>query len=96
MTRRSQPLPSDWPQLRALTLARDNYVCQLAYPGCTHTASHVDHIIPASQGGTDHPTNLQSACPNCHNRKTAAEANTARWANAPRRTRPPEQHPGLL
>lgn len=95
MTRRIQPLPSDWPTLRAYVLQRDRYLCQLRYAGCTEQATDVDHIIPASQGGTDYPDNLQAVCHTCHTRKTGAEASAARWARAPRRLRPAEPHPGL-
>ena len=26
----------------------------------------VDHVVPRSRGGTDHPENLQLLCPNCN------------------------------
>lgn len=33
----------------------------------------VDHIIPRRLGGKDEPTNYQSLCSACHNRKTAQD-----------------------
>jgi len=61
-----------WRERRAAFLAA-HPVCELRLPGCTERASVVDHRIPKSQGGADHPSNYQSACAPCHNRKTASE-----------------------
>ncbi len=36
-------------------------------------AEEVDHIVRLADGGTDHPSNLQSLCEDCHKEKTAAE-----------------------
>lgn len=38
---------------------------------CGGRASHVDHIVPRRQGGTDDVANLQALCWSCHSRKTA-------------------------
>ena len=84
---RSQPLPEDWPRLRALVMARDGGRCT----ACGARAEQVDHIRPAYLGGTDHPTNLTALCVPCHRTKTGREAQAAR----PQRKRPPEGHPGL-
>lgn len=32
----------------------------------------VDHILAKRKGGTDDPSNFQSLCRTCHNRKTNA------------------------
>lgn len=40
------------------------------------SALDVDHIISRSRGGTNHFSNLQTLCPNCHRLKTLAEQ---RW-----------------
>jgi 5-methylcytosine-specific restriction protein A len=85
---RTHPLPADWPQRRAATLQAHKGVCHVCGRG---GATQVDHVIPAHQGGTDHPTNLRPIHETCHRTKTAREANAAQ----PKRKRPPEQHPGL-
>jgi 5-methylcytosine-specific restriction protein A len=33
----------------------------------------VDHMIPLSKEGTDKPSNLQSLCSECHERKSKAD-----------------------
>ena len=90
MTRRTQPLPPHWPTIRLHILTRDHHTCQLHYPDCTTTATEVDHITPATNNGTDHPTNLHAVCTNCHATKTGREAR----ATQPNRQRPAETHPG--
>jgi 5-methylcytosine-specific restriction endonuclease McrA len=45
--------------------------------GCTELLDatyHVDHIVPLWAGGDDTPEQCQPLCPNCHARKTQAEA----------------------
>lgn len=55
-----------WRRIRLLVLTRDGYRCQLpADDGaglCGAFASHVDHLLPRSQGGADVPANLRAAC----------------------------------
>lgn len=85
---RTAPLPDGWADLRARILSRDGGRCRT----CGAIATQVDHIIPAHQGGTDHPTNLASICVPCHRSKTGREARAAQGF----RKRPPEPHPGLL
>ena len=34
------------------------------------TASHIDHITPVNQGGSNEPENLQLLCPGCNLRKS--------------------------
>ncbi len=55
-----------WQRLRTRYLAAHPY-CEC---GCGRRASHVDHVIPRSQGGTDAWENLQALAPGCHSRKT--------------------------
>ena len=59
-------------------LARDNYRCMIRTPGlCENfdgkamSASRleVDHIIPFSEGGSDHPSNLRASCLPCNRRR---------------------------
>lgn len=87
-SRRTTPLPPDWPITRRRILRRDHYRCR----ACGQPARHVDHVIPAHLGGPDDDHNLQALCGMCHASKTGREAQARR----PRRRRPPEPHPGLI
>lgn len=63
-----------WQRLRLKVLKRDDYLCQQCQAlGLLTRASHVDHIVPKSQGGDDALANLQSLCPACHHAKTGGE-----------------------
>lgn len=81
-----------WRALRRGVLIRDNYRCHI----CGQLgADQVDHLVPLSAGGTDHPTNLAAIHRSpCHARKSSSEGNEARWKNRP--NRPAEPHPGLI
>jgi 5-methylcytosine-specific restriction protein A len=55
-----------WAKTRARVLARDRYVCGICGgPG----ADAVDHVVPASLGGTNHPSNLRAAHASCNARR---------------------------
>lgn len=86
---RSQQLPSGWhSKIRPRILKRDGHACQIRLPGCTGTATEVDHI----RDPLDHdPANLQAACTHCNARK-----NILTRPKRPTMRRQPEQHPGLL
>ena len=88
MSRRTAPLPPDWEETRVRVLQRDDYRCYV----CHGFATEVDHVRPASQGGTDDDSNLRAICRSCHASKTGREGQAA----LPRRKRDPEPHPGLL
>jgi 5-methylcytosine-specific restriction endonuclease McrA len=63
-------------KLRFRILVRDRFRC--VYCGAKASAStalHVDHVIPRSQGGTNDPLNLVTACTDCNLGKGAVE----RW-----------------
>lgn len=90
---RASRLPSDWPRRRTRVLARDAGICQLGDPGCTVTATEVDHVVH----GDDHSlTNLQAVCTRCHAAKSAREGAYARHGNRALRLRPSERHPGAV
>ena len=59
---------TDWKKLRAEMMPKGT-LCRV----CGRVASHLDHIVPRAQGGTDSPRNLQPLCWSCHSRKTASE-----------------------
>jgi hypothetical protein len=51
-----------WATTRRRILERDRFICQY----CNDWATEVDHIIPASFGGTDHESNLVASCRYCN------------------------------
>ena len=64
---------------RAIALRRADRRC--AKCGRRDRAVQCDHIVPVSQGGTHHLSNLQVLCSgpgSCHARKTATEGSTMR------------------
>lgn len=62
-----------WRQLRARVLLRDRGVCVL----CGAPATHVDHVVPKSQGGADDEANLRALCRGCHASKSGREGQAA-------------------
>lgn len=55
-----------WRKIRAHVLWRDKGVCWLCG---SRGATHVDHVIPRSKGGTDDLSNCRAACASCNLRK---------------------------
>ena len=51
-----------WRKRRAIILKMHDYCCVY----CGNEANTVDHIIPITKGGTDHPENLVAACGKCN------------------------------
>ena len=78
---------------RALVLAA-HPLCHLRGPACTLASTEDDHVVPLSQGGTDHLSNRRGACHTCHRAKSQAEARAGTARLSRRRTVPPS--PGLL
>lgn len=56
-------------RFRALVLDRDGEKC--AYCGASDVSLQLDHVIPQSRGGSDHPENLTPACKPCNTSKGA-------------------------
>lgn len=77
--------------LRKKIRQRDNHTCQQ----CGKPGNEVDHIIPISQGGTDHPNNLQVLCATCHTTKTRTEQHAGTRRKQALLHLPTEQHPGI-
>ena len=68
----SSPRPYDhhWQQVRLVVLDRDQHHCQLQLAGCTGHATHVDHIVPLSEGGARlDPDTLRASCRPCNLRR---------------------------
>jgi 5-methylcytosine-specific restriction protein A len=58
-----------WGELRAATLERAGYLCEIGLPGCYGDASTADHIKERKDGGADALFNLRATCAACHNRR---------------------------
>lgn len=78
------------------TVLRLHPHCYLRFEGCTITSTEDDHVVPLSQGGTDHISNHNGACHHCHDIKSRREATDARRAHRAEGKHPREQHPGLV
>lgn len=63
-----------WRRLRDQVLLRDLYTCQHCRQVFDPKDLVCDHIINTAQGGTDDPTNLQTLCNPCHDKKTHTES----------------------
>src|SRR5690606_15586333 len=50
---------------RKIALKRDHHTCLW----CGRPATAVDHIIPSSKGGSDHPHNLLASCSECNTKR---------------------------
>lgn len=61
----ASPVPFD----EVTQLKRQKHRCY--YCGCKLDKYHIDHVIPLSRGGSDHPDNKVLACPSCNLSKGA-------------------------
>lgn len=69
-----------WRKLRERVMQRDAGLCvPCRTQGALTAAYAVDHITPKDQGGSDHESNLQAICNDCHKAKTAAERLGQNW-----------------
>lgn len=67
----------EWPAVRRRQLRREPCCRHCALDGTTTLATVVDHIVPfhhfATRRAAHAPSNLQSLCKPCHDRKTATQ-----------------------
>jgi 5-methylcytosine-specific restriction enzyme A len=75
---RSRNIPD---AVKLTVLRRDGFLCRLGYDCCEGFGTTVDHITPVTEGGSDLPANLQTACVSCHQRKSSREGLRAQGAN---------------
>lgn len=54
---------TQWRKIRERILIRDSRICQWCG---VDEATHVDHIVPRSKGGTDMDDNLVASCRRCN------------------------------
>lgn len=69
MSRDERPL--DWADIRKQVYRRDGYQCQSCgrYGGpYGERELHAYQVVPESEGGSHHPSNLLTFCRNCHDR----------------------------
>lgn len=63
-----------WDRIRKRILDRDEHLCQPCLKAERITVgTHVDHIVPKAQGGSDADENLQTICVECHRVKSSRE-----------------------
>lgn len=91
MSRRLTKLPPNWPTLRLKQLAADNWTCQQ----CGHYSPTGNGLEADHYGHRDDHTHLRTLCTPCHATRTGKQAAAAR-ANKHNRTRPQENHPGII
>ncbi len=53
-------------RLRFEILKRDAFRCRYCGKAASSSSLHVDHIVPQSDGGSDNPSNLATACAECN------------------------------
>lgn len=80
-------------EIRAI-LQRDGYACVKC--GNEQGPFDVDHIVPLAEGGTDEPSNKQTLCKPCHDKKTRPEIRRGRQRYYARRRLPQKPHPGFI
>lgn len=74
-SRQSRGYGREWVIKRAEILRRDHGICQPCLrDGHVHQGTHVDHVVPKAEGGSDDDANLQTICAARHRAKTAGEA----------------------
>lgn len=80
--------------LRFQILRRDNHACKYCGRKAPEVKLTIDHVVPETLGGSDHPSNLVTACADCNGGKSAIPPDAAlvaqvaddaaRWAAAQR------------
>lgn len=58
-------------RLRFEVMRRDNHSCQYCGRSAPDVELQVDHVVPVTLGGTDHPSNLKTACRDCNSGKAS-------------------------
>lgn len=58
--------PDLWRPLRQYVYVRDGGRCRYCGQPVELHAAHVHHVLALSEGGTNHPSNLKTACVACH------------------------------
>ena len=84
-----------WPKGRREELYRNQRgLCMYCRTKLTSVASHIDHVTPVNQGGTNDRENLQLLCPGCNLRKSDRSDAEFRYRYRSLLPRQPGQIPG--
>ena len=75
--RTSYRLAGDWKQISKAIKERDAYTCQSCGVWGPDVTLDVDHIVEWADGGSNHPSNLQTLCRPCHAVKSQITAKAA-------------------
>ncbi|MFE6541595.1 HNH endonuclease [Streptomyces rochei] len=95
---RRETLPRNWARLRRRVIRRDGGQCTAHHSDgtrCPEPGTDVDHVIPASLGGSDDMDNLALLCSWHHRRKSSSEGGRASALTRVSVHRPRESHPAL-
>lgn len=65
-------------KLRRFVLNRDGFRCHVCGQIFDEAELVNDHVVPLSEGGADHVSNMAPCCIDCHTKKTEAEASRGR------------------
>jgi 5-methylcytosine-specific restriction endonuclease McrA len=58
-----------WREMRQYIYARDGGRCQYCGEPVELFECHIHHVLELSESGTNHPTNLKTACIGCHKKR---------------------------
>jgi 5-methylcytosine-specific restriction endonuclease McrA len=58
-----------WRKLKQYTYERDGGKCRYCGLSVEYLDTHCHHIMPLSEGGTNHPDNLKTLCRDCHKKR---------------------------
>lgn len=58
-----------WRPLKQFIYERDKGICQYCKNQFRYEETHCHHVLELSNSGTNHPTNLKTACHGCHKEK---------------------------
>lgn len=64
-------------RLRDFVFARDNCTCQRCRT--RYAPFTVDHVVSLRNGGTNHPSNLQTLCKDCNDAKSNTDDRAMTW-----------------
>ena len=58
-----------WREVRQFVYERDGGLCRYCGDPVELNKCHIHHVFELGQGGTNHPSNLKTACVDCHKKR---------------------------